>query len=108
MRTRALGNLEFAILRVLIDRPRDAYGATIQERLEVATSHDYSIGAIYTALDRLEKKDMVKSWWGEPTSERGGRRKRYYEIRSSGRQAVSETEATYSRSRRPGLVPGVA
>jgi len=108
LRTRILGNLEFAILRVLLNQPRDAYGATIQERLEIATGRDYSVGAIYTALDRLEKKDMVKSWWGEPTSERGGRRKRYYEIRGSGRQAVRETEAIYSRSRSAGLVPGVA
>jgi PadR family transcriptional regulator, regulatory protein PadR len=108
MALRALGSLEFAILRVLIDQPRDAYGATIQERLEAATSRDYSAGAIYTALERLQAKHLIDSRWGDPTPERGGRRRRYYWIEDAGREAVRRTQSLYEVSPSPGLAMGVA
>jgi PadR family transcriptional regulator PadR len=86
-----LGNFEFQLLAVLLERPRDAYGVSIMERIEERTGRAPSLGAIYTGLDRLEKKGFVKSWWGEPTMERGGRRKRYYKIEKSGAEAVRRT-----------------
>jgi len=92
-----LGTFEYQILSVLLRNPRDAYGATLQERIEETTGRDVSIGALYTTLDRLERKGMVSSWWGEPTAERGGRRKRYYRIEASGEDAVERTEAIHSR-----------
>jgi PadR family transcriptional regulator PadR len=92
-----LGPFEYQVLSILLRQPRDAYGATLQERIEDATGQDVSIGAIYTTLDRLERKGLVKSRWGEPTAERGGRRKRYYEIDASGREAVYRTEALHAR-----------
>ena len=105
MLLRPLGSFEFRILSVLINQPHDAYGATIQERLADDTERDVSIGAVYTALDRLERKGFVTSWWGEKTPERGGRRKRYYRIEASGREAVRRTEALFTT---PSLAPGVA
>jgi len=92
-----LGTFEYQILSVLLRQPRDAYGATLQERIEETTGRDVSIGALYTTLDRLERKGLVSSWWGEPTAERGGRRKRYYRIEASGAEAVSRTEALHAR-----------
>jgi PadR family transcriptional regulator PadR len=86
-----LGNFEFQLLAVLFERPRDAYGISIMERIKERTGRAPSLGAIYTGLDRLEKKGFVKSWWGEPTMERGGRRKRYYRIEDSGAEAVRRT-----------------
>ena len=103
---RVLGSFEYQILSVLINQPRDAYGATIQERLEASTNRDFSVGAIYTALERLERKGFVTSRWGEPTPERGGRRKRYYQIESSGRQAVRQTESVFNPSSIPGFAAG--
>jgi len=109
MAERALGNFEFSILSVLISHPRDAHGASIHERLEVATGRDYSVGAIYTALDRMERKGYVGSSWGEPTAERGGRRKRYYRIKAPGIEAIRRTEAMYAAPSSFGLpTPGVA
>ena len=87
-----LGNFEFTVLSVLMLQPRDAYGATLHERIEERTGRDVSIGALYTALDRLERKGLVSSWWGEATAERGGRRKRYYKIEAIGADAVRRTE----------------
>ena len=86
-----LGPLEFQLLAVLLEHPRDAYGVTIMQRVEERTGRKRSLAAIYATLDRLNAKGMVKSWWGEPTPERGGRRKRYYKIQASGAEAVRRT-----------------
>ena len=51
-----LGSFEYEILSVLMRDPKDAYGATIQKRIEGRDGRDISVGALYTALDRLEKK----------------------------------------------------
>jgi PadR family transcriptional regulator PadR len=100
-----LGAFEYQILSVLFRQPRDAYGATLQVRIEDATGRDVSIGALYTTLDRLEQKGMVSSWWGEPTPERGGRRKRYYKVEASGVEAVQRTEAMHARFGGGSLLP---
>jgi DNA-binding PadR family transcriptional regulator len=92
-----LGSFEFQILMVLLSEPRHAYGATIQSRIEERTGRDPSVGAIYTTLDRLEKKSFVSSWWGEPTPERGGRRRRYYKIEASGAEAVRDWQRALNR-----------
>lgn len=92
-----LGSFEFQILSVLMQEPRDAYGATIQDRMEQRTTRDVSVGALYTALDRLEKKGFVSSWWGEATAQRGGRRRRYYKIEAAGVEAVHRSEAILGR-----------
>jgi PadR family transcriptional regulator PadR len=101
----ALGSFEYQLLQVLIREPNDAYGATIQERVEGKLP---ALGAVYTALDRLEKKGFVTSRWGEATAERGGRRKRYYRIETSGREAVRQTEAIFMAGRNFGPAMGVA
>jgi PadR family transcriptional regulator PadR len=85
-----LGPLEFQLLAVLLEQPRDAYGITIMQRVEERTGRNRSLAAIYATLDRLQDKGMVSSWWGEPTAERGGRRKRYYKIEASGAEAVQQ------------------
>src|SRR4051812_35246087 len=91
-----LGSLEYQLLSVLMREPRDAYGASIQERMRERGGREVSLGAIYTALERLEKKGFVSSSWGEATAERGGRRKRYYKIKGAGAAAVRYSEQIFS------------
>ncbi len=76
-----------------------AYGAAIQEKAEeiVEGGKSVSLGSIYTTLDRLERKGFVRSSFGEPTRERGGKAKRYFELTASGERALKET-ARVSRS----------
>ena len=88
-----VGSFEYQILAILLRHPNDAYGATIQERIKEHTGREASFGAIYTTLDRLERKGFVTSSWGEPTAKRGGRRKRYYRIEATGAQAARRFEA---------------
>jgi PadR family transcriptional regulator, regulatory protein PadR len=97
------GPLEFQLLSVLLEHPRDAYGVTIMQRVEERTGRTRSLAAIYAALDRLQEKGMVSSWWGEPTAERGGRRKRYYKIEASGAEAVRRIVQPFG-----GIVPADA
>jgi len=92
-----LGNFEYQVLSTLLRHPRDAYGVTIQERIRERTGRDVSPGALYTTLDRLQEKGMVRSSWGEATPQRGGRRKRYFTIEAAGEDAVHRSEATLGR-----------
>lgn len=48
-------------------------------------------GALYTTLERLERRGLVASTWGEPTPERGGKRKRDHTLRPAGREALARS-----------------
>jgi len=65
----------------------------VMNEIENQTSRKLNISAVHTALDRLEKKGFLKSSLGGATSERGGRRKRLFEITSLGVAAVEQVRA---------------
>jgi DNA-binding PadR family transcriptional regulator len=87
---------ELVLLSVLIAAP-DAYGPLLQQILTEDAGRKASLGAIYTALDRLAKKGLVRSELGDPTPVRGGRRKRHYELTSLGLERVRETRRIRER-----------
>jgi PadR family transcriptional regulator len=86
-----LGQFEAWILTAVARLgPRRAYGMTIHEEVEELSGRPVvSLGAIYTALDRLEKKGMVSSEFGDATPERGGRPKRFFKIEAAGQTALT-------------------
>ncbi len=86
-----LGEFEQLILAALLMLGDNAYGMTIHERVEklAAGVRAVSLGSVYTTLDRLEQKGYVKSWFSDPTPERGGRSKRFFEITGSGERALN-------------------
>jgi DNA-binding PadR family transcriptional regulator len=83
---------EFEELVLLSVRMRgdDASGVTIQQVLASEAGRDVSLGAIYTVLERLGRKGLVRSWLGEPTPVRGGRRRRHYRVTSLGLRHLTE------------------
>lgn len=83
-----LGEFEQFVLLAVLRLGSDAYGATIRREIERRTSRELSISAVYTALQRLEKKGLVRSRMGEPLPERGGRRRKYVELRPAGARAL--------------------
>lgn len=87
---------ELVLLSVLIASP-EAYGASLQQILAEEAGREVSLGAIYTALERLGRKGLVSSELGNPTPVRGGRRKRHYELTPEGLEHVREVRSIRER-----------
>lgn len=83
-----LGNSEFVVLGVVARRARGAHGTALLDDLAEITGREWSVGALYTTLERLEKKGFVASQWAEATKQRGGRRKRVYQVQAAGLHAL--------------------
>jgi len=83
-----IGEFEELVLLTVALLEEDAYGVTIKECIEERTGRAISIGALHSTITRLEEKGFVKSSMGGATQERGGRRKRYFEVTRSGRLAM--------------------
>lgn len=86
-----LGEFEQLVLFAVLHLDADAYGVSIRRAIEDRAGRRVSAGAIYTTLERLESRGLVTSEWGEPTPERGGKRKRYYRLETAGRDALSRS-----------------
>jgi PadR family transcriptional regulator, regulatory protein PadR len=83
-----IGEFEELVLLTIASLNTDAYGVAIKEDIEARTSRNISIGALHSTITRLEEKGYIKSWLGDPTQERGGRRKRFFELTQSGKEAL--------------------
>ena len=101
---KTLGEFEQSILFALLQlESKEAYGVSIRRAIEERTGRPVSSGAVYTALDRLRDQGLVQSWVGDPTSERGGRRKRLYRLEPAGLEALGEAVRIF-RSMSKGLL----
>jgi PadR family transcriptional regulator, regulatory protein PadR len=92
-----IGEFEYLILSSADRLGANAYGASIRSEIQKATGRRCSIGALYTTLDRLEVKGFVKTWMGEPTSERGGRSKRLVQVTARGVKEASHFFSAIAR-----------
>lgn len=86
-----LGEFEQLVLFALSRLGDQAYGVAIRHDIEAETGRRISSGAVYTTLDRLRARGLISSRWGEPTAERGGRRKRFYRLEPDGARALART-----------------
>ena len=100
----SLGEFEQIVLLAVLRLPKNAYGVSIRREIASRTERDVSIGAVYTTLERLERKGFVSSTVGESTPERGGRAKRYYKIEAPGQRALHLSRETMNKMW-DGLVP---
>ena len=85
---RLISRIEEIILLSIWRLQDDAYGITILEEVVKATGKTWLTGSIYASLSRLLKHGLVESIEGEPTAERGGRRKIYYKLTPEGQRAL--------------------
>jgi PadR family transcriptional regulator len=83
-----LSMLELQVMSACMSLHPTAYGVSIQEHIERRVGYEPSSGSIYAALERLQQKGYVKSRQGEPTAERGGRRKLYFTVTAPGEHAL--------------------
>jgi PadR family transcriptional regulator len=88
-----LGEFEYFLLTAAARLGDNAYGAAIRHEIEETTGRRCSIGALYTTVDRLEAKGLLKTWMGESTPQRGGRAKRMIHVTGKG---VQEATAFYN------------
>jgi PadR family transcriptional regulator PadR len=88
-----LGEFEELVLLTIAGLGDKAYGVGVQEDLEKRVGRSISIGALHSTITRLEEKGFLKSWLGDPTQERGGRRKRFFELTHSGKVALHDMKA---------------
>ena len=87
-----LTDFELMILLAILRVGDDAYGVPIAREIEETGGRPVVVSAVYTALDRLEKNGLVASAMGDPTPERGGRAKRFFEVTARGVRAVKDTQ----------------
>src|ERR1700730_13906993 len=92
-----LGEFEYLLLTAAVRLGEDAYGAAIRQEIEDTTQRRCSIGALYTTLDRLETKGLLKTWMAEATPQRGGRSKRRVRVTGKGIQAAADFHNVVSR-----------
>lgn len=85
-----LGEFEQLVLLALVRLGDRSYGVTVRHEIARRARRDVSLGAVYKTLERLEAKGYVSSVIGEPTPERGGRRKKFYRLEPGGARALRQ------------------
>ncbi len=94
MKEYPLGEFEEIVLLtvgVLFD---EAYGVAIKQEIETRLNRKVSVGALQSALRRMETKGYLASRHGETTNARGGKRKRYFNITAYGKKALLHAKET--------------
>ena len=92
-----LGELEQLLLLAILQSGDEAYTVPIRQVLADRSGRRISRGALYTSLDRLEAKGLVKSHLGEPLAIRGGRARRYFAVTPAGLGALRQARAAVAR-----------
>ena len=92
-----LGELEQTLLLAILRLDSNAYGVSIRQEIARCTRRNVTPGALYTTLDRLERKSLVASREGDATPERGGRSKRFYTVTRTGRTLLAEAQRSFQQ-----------
>jgi len=87
----SLGNCELIVLLAVLRLDDEAYGVPIVNEIE-RHGRPIAVATVYAALDRLVAKGLLISATGDPTSERGGRAKRYFRPTPKGLQEVKAAQ----------------
>lgn len=106
MKVNQLGAFEELVLLAIGVLGDNAYGVTIRKEISTRTGRGTSIGALHSALNRLEQKGFLTSHEGGATPERGGRRKRFYQLTGEGKGALIRTHEL--RSNMLNDIPGLS
>ena len=96
-RSTFLGEFEQITLLAVARLKTNAYGVAIRNEIEERSMQPVSIGSVYAALDRMEREGLIHSDVGSPIPERGGRAKRFYELRPPGLDALVNARETLAR-----------
>ncbi len=105
-----LTDFELMVLLAILRVGENAYGVPVAREIEATGRRTVLLGAVYAALDRLQRAGLVSSTVGDPTPERGGRAKRYFRVTSKGVRAIKDTQRALTAlwSNIPALKGGIA
>lgn len=92
-----LSTLELVVMLALMRLREDAYGVSIAREIEESTGRRMALASVYATLDRMESRGLVLSELGEPTLERGGRAKRYFQLTTKGLREVRQVRHELKR-----------
>ena len=95
-----LGELEQLVMLAVLRVGDDAYGVSVRREIETRAGRVLTLGTVHKTLTRLEDKQLLESYTGEPSPVRGGRRKRLFSVTRSGRAALRESLAASRRMAR--------
>ncbi|MGE0771851.1 MAG: PadR family transcriptional regulator [Cyclobacteriaceae bacterium] len=90
----AIGEFEEVVMLTVAVLYDNAYGISIKQEIEQRSGRKVSVGAMRTALQRLEDKGFLESSFGEATPIRGGKRKRFYKVTVYGKKALEHVMKT--------------
>jgi DNA-binding PadR family transcriptional regulator len=85
-----LGAFEQAVLLAIVSLGENAYGRAILHQVQEPLGREVSAGSVYTTLDRLASRGLLRSWLAEGTPVRGGRARRYYAVTPAGLRALNQ------------------
>jgi DNA-binding PadR family transcriptional regulator len=88
----SLGEFEEIVLLTVGVLYNEAYGVAIKDEIEQRLKRKVSVGALQSALHRMEKKGYLESRTGDPEDQRGGKPKRFFTITALGKQALEESK----------------
>jgi PadR family transcriptional regulator PadR len=89
-----LGEFEQVVLLAILRLGDEAYGLAVKDEMEAVAGRSPSSGALYTTLDRMERKGLVASTEGPSSSERGGRPRRYLRLTPAGMEMLARSRST--------------
>ena len=92
-----LGELEQIVLLAVLRVGDAAYGVPVHDEIIRLARRDLTLGTVYKTLSRLEEKGFVRSYEGDPTPQRGGRRTRCFAVTTAGRKSLESSLATLRR-----------
>ena len=92
MKRISLGEFEELVLLITARLEPAAYAVTITHEIEKQTARKVGFNTVHTTLHRLEEKGFITSKMSGATAERGGRRKRYFNVTAFGRKAIIEAK----------------
>ena len=94
MKKYQLGEFEEIVMLTIAILHKEAYGVAIKSEIQERLSRNVSMGAMHTALVRLEAKGYIESWNGDSSDDRMGRPKKYYKLTALGKKAMAYTKDT--------------
>ena len=87
-----LGEFEHFVLLSILHLENNAYGVTLRQQLKESINRDVTLGALYSTIERLEKKGFITSKKGDTKPERGGKAKRLVNITAFGLKTLSDSK----------------